>query len=170
MGSRSARQHCPVALWSRCATFLQHPGQTQVPADRQDRVRPSRAGRQTTCALVRQDVAFVLMHNGRQVFVPTSPPTAAATNDACRTCWDRRSPSTRCIFEYEAAGLRLAGWVARPAFSRSQGDMQHFYVNRRMVRDKLVGHAVRQAFPDVLYHGRHPAMCCFWTSRRRWWT
>jgi len=44
-----------------------------------------------------------------------------------------------------------------PAFSRSQADMQHFYVNGRMVRDRLVTHAIRQAYQDVLYHGRHPA-------------
>jgi DNA mismatch repair protein MutL len=64
-------------------------------------------------------------------------------------------------FEHEAAGLQLSGWVARPTFSRSQADMQHFYVNQRMVRDKLVAHAVRQAYQDVLYHGRHPAYVLF---------
>ena len=64
-------------------------------------------------------------------------------------------------FEHAAAGLTLRGWVARPAFSRSQADMQHFYVNQRMVRDRLVTHAVRQAYQDVLYHGRHPAYVLF---------
>ncbi|MCW8889109.1 MAG: DNA mismatch repair endonuclease MutL, partial [Sedimenticola sp.] len=59
--------------------------------------------------------------------------------------------------EREQAGLSLRGWIARPVFSRSQADMQYFYVNGRMVRDKLVSHAVRQAFQDVLFHGRHPA-------------
>jgi DNA mismatch repair protein MutL len=47
--------------------------------------------------------------------------------------------------------------VGLPTFSRSQADMQHFYVNGRMVRDRLVTHAIRQAYQDVLYHGRHPA-------------
>jgi len=65
------------------------------------------------------------------------------------------------FFEQSAAGLTLSGWVARPTFSRSQADMQHFYVNGRMVRDKLVTHAVRQAFQDVLFHGRHPAYVLF---------
>ena len=62
-------------------------------------------------------------------------------------------------FEYE--GLRLWGWIAQPTFSRSQADMQYFYVNGRIVKDRLVTHAVRQAYADVLFHGRHPAYVLF---------
>lgn len=60
-----------------------------------------------------------------------------------------------------AGDLRLHGWVAQPSFSRSQADLQHFYVNGRYIRDKLVVHAVRQAFSDVLYQGRHPAFVLY---------
>ena len=64
----------------------------------------------------------------------------------------------QCLYlEQEAAGLMLHGWIALPTFSRSQTDMQYFFVNRRMVRDKLLSHAVRQGYQDVLFHGRHPA-------------
>ena len=59
--------------------------------------------------------------------------------------------------DHSAADLRLSGWVAEPTFSRSQADLQFFFVNGRAVRDKLLAHAVRQAYQDVLYHGRHPA-------------
>ena len=59
--------------------------------------------------------------------------------------------------EMEAAGLKLYGWVGLPTFTRSQGDLQYFYVNGRMIKDRLVTHAVRQAYHDVIYHGRHPA-------------
>lgn len=62
-------------------------------------------------------------------------------------------------FEYE--GLRLWGWIAQPTFSRSQADMQYFYVNGRVIKDRLVSHAVRQAYSDVLFHGRHPAYVLF---------
>lgn len=65
--------------------------------------------------------------------------------------------------DFERAGLRLWGWVALPTFSRSQADLQHFYVNFRAIRDKLVTHAVRQAYQDVLYHGRHPAYVLYLT-------
>ena len=65
------------------------------------------------------------------------------------------------FIDYAIEDLRLWGWVARPAFSRSQADMQFFYVNGRMARDKLVTHAIRQAYQDVLYHGRQPAYVLF---------
>ncbi|MDM8545678.1 DNA mismatch repair endonuclease MutL [Candidatus Venteria ishoeyi] len=55
------------------------------------------------------------------------------------------------------SGMKLSGWVASPTFSRAQADMQYFFLNGRFIRDKLINHAVRQAFQDVLYGGRHPA-------------
>jgi DNA mismatch repair protein MutL len=63
--------------------------------------------------------------------------------------------------DFEYGGFRLWGWVAQPTFSRSQADMQYFYVNGRVVKDRLVTHAVRQAYSDVLFHGRHPAYVLF---------
>ncbi|NWD92735.1 DNA mismatch repair protein MutL, partial [Pseudomonas sp. K5002] len=63
--------------------------------------------------------------------------------------------------EIERNGLRLWGWVGLPTFSRSQADMQYFFVNGRAVRDKLVAHAVRQAYRDVLFNGRHPTFVLF---------
>ncbi len=63
--------------------------------------------------------------------------------------------------DVEVAGMRLWGWVGLPTFSRSQADLQHFFVNGRSIRDKLVTHAVRQAYQDVMYHGRHPAFVLY---------
>ncbi|MCP5183303.1 MAG: DNA mismatch repair endonuclease MutL [Pseudomonadales bacterium] len=57
--------------------------------------------------------------------------------------------------------LRLHGWVALPTHSRAQADHQFFFVNRRVVRDKVVGHAVRQAYRDVLFGGRHPVFVLY---------
>lgn len=63
----------------------------------------------------------------------------------------------------EAAGanLRLWGWIGLPTFSRSQADLQYFYVNGRIVRDKMLTHALRSAYHDVLYHDRYPAYVLF---------
>ena len=63
--------------------------------------------------------------------------------------------------DVERDGIRLHGWMGLPTFSRSQADLQYFYVNGRVIRDKVVSHAVRQAYADVLYHGRHPAYVLF---------
>ncbi len=63
----------------------------------------------------------------------------------------------RSIAVDESGGdLHLSGWVGLPTQSRSQADQQYFFVNGRIVRDKLVAHAIRQAYRDVLFHGRHP--------------
>ena len=61
------------------------------------------------------------------------------------------------IEEASSDGLTLNGYIARPAFSRSRADLQFFFVNGRVVRDKLVNHALRQAYADVLHNSRFPA-------------
>ncbi|MGV8923382.1 MAG: DNA mismatch repair endonuclease MutL [Thermomonas sp.] len=63
--------------------------------------------------------------------------------------------------DHSGAGLRLHGWIAQPAYNRASTDQQYLYVNGRAVRDRSVAHAVRQAFSDVLFHGRHPAYVLF---------
>jgi DNA mismatch repair protein MutL len=61
----------------------------------------------------------------------------------------------------EGRGLRLQGWIAEPSYNRASTDQQFLFVNGRAVRDRSVAHAVRQAFADVLFHGRHPAYVLF---------
>ena len=63
--------------------------------------------------------------------------------------------------DHSGAGMRLHGWIAQPAYNRASADQQYLYVNGRSVRDRNVAHAVRQAFSDVLFHGRHPAYVLF---------
>jgi DNA mismatch repair protein MutL len=57
--------------------------------------------------------------------------------------------------------LRLHGWIARPSYSRASADQQYLYVNGRSVRDRSIAHAVKQAYQDVLFHGRQPAYVLF---------
>lgn len=114
-------------------------------------------------ALARPEVAFNLQHNGRPVFRASRALDRASREQRLASVLGKAFLENALYLEQAAAGLSLSGWVARATFSRSQADMQHFYVNGRMVRDKLVTHAVRQAFQDVLYHGRHPAYVLFLT-------
>ncbi|MCC7095633.1 MAG: DNA mismatch repair endonuclease MutL [Thermomonas sp.] len=63
--------------------------------------------------------------------------------------------------EHAGAGMRLHGWIAQPSYNRASADQQYLYVNGRSVRDRNVAHAIRQAYSDVLFHGRHPAFVLF---------
>ncbi len=112
-------------------------------------------------ALSRFDAAFTLRHNGRVVFrlEPANDQDAQARRVAA-LCGDAFIEQA-VFMEISQAGMRLRGWVGLPGFSRAQADLQYFFLNGRMVRDKLVSHALRQAWADVLYHGRHPAWVLF---------
>src|SRR6185503_18805102 len=70
-------------------------------------------------------------------------------------------PGQCLTIDHAAAGLRLHGWVGLPTAARSSADQQYFFVNGRAIKDRLVAHAVRQAYADVLFHGRHPAFVLF---------
>jgi len=63
--------------------------------------------------------------------------------------------------DQEGAGLRLHGWIARPVYNRASADQQYLYCNGRAIRDRSVAHAVKQAYADVLFHGRQPAYVLF---------
>lgn len=112
-------------------------------------------------ALSRFDVEIHLRHNQRNVLdLKPAADQAQRERRVAALCGSAFMEQALCL-DFEAAGLHLHGWVAQPTFSRSQADLQYFYVNGRMVRDKVVAHAVRQAYADVLYHGRHPAYVLF---------
>ncbi|MBA2653807.1 MAG: DNA mismatch repair endonuclease MutL [Gammaproteobacteria bacterium] len=69
--------------------------------------------------------------------------------------------SQSIAIEASTFDLAISGWISLPQFSRSQPDMQYFYVNGRIVRDKLINHAVRLAYQDVLYGNRCPGYILF---------
>lgn len=112
-------------------------------------------------ALSRFDISFYLRHNQKPVFQLNSAQNRVASERRLAEICGEPFIQQSHYLEYEASGLRLWGWVALPTFSRSQADLQYFYVNNRAVRDRLIAHAVRQAYQDVLYHGRHPAFVLY---------
>lgn len=108
-------------------------------------------------ALARPDVTFELSHNGRALRrLPAAQDDAARLRRVETVCGSEFIDAALSI-DTEHQDLRLSGWIARPSFSRSQANLQFFFVNGRLVRDRLVTHAIRQAYSDVLYSGRHPA-------------
>jgi DNA mismatch repair protein MutL len=114
-------------------------------------------------ALSRYDVAFSLRHN--QKVIHSLRPAIRNIDKEKRVAalLGTKFIDAALHVDAEAAGLGLTGWVGLPTFSRSQADMQYFFVNGRVVRDRLVAHAIKQAYRDVLYHGRQPAFVLYLT-------
>ncbi len=114
-------------------------------------------------ALSRFDIGFTLTHNQREILnlkpAATEIEQERRIAGICGSAFIENSVK----IDFESSGLHLTGWVGLPAFSRSQQDMQFFYVNGRLIKDKLVAHAVKQAYQDVLFHGRHPVFVLFLT-------
>ena len=114
-------------------------------------------------ALARFDVGFELQHNGKTV--SALPP--ATTEDEQKRRLQRvmgKDFLDHVIDIGEQRGdIALQGWVAEPRYNRAQADRQFFFVNGRAIRDRVIAHAVRSAFRDVLYHGRHPAFVLYLT-------
>ncbi|MEY3883751.1 MAG: hypothetical protein RLZZ379_1029, partial [Pseudomonadota bacterium] len=108
-------------------------------------------------ALSRPDVAFMLQHNGRALSRYAVSEPAKRFGEVLGA----EFAAETIQLEESAAGLRLWGVVAKPTFNRHKSDTQYVYVNGRFVRDKLISHAIRQAYQDVLHHDRHPAYVLF---------
>jgi len=112
-------------------------------------------------ALSHFQLGFELTHNQRNIF-RLSPALDQATEEQRIAGFLGNSfIDNAVLLEFESAGLSLRGWIGLPTFSRSQADQQYFYVNQRLVRDKLLTHAVRQAYQDVLFHGRFPVFVLY---------
>lgn len=110
-------------------------------------------------ALARPDVGFQLSHNTRVVH---RLPASDARRRVAAVMGDAFLEHAREI-HVDAGQLRLQGFAALPAYSRASRDAQYFFVNGRFVRDKLLTHAVRQAYTDILHGSRHPAYVLFLT-------
>jgi len=111
----------------------------------------------TRIALSRPGVAFSLSHNGRRTMhlAPESLRARAARlvgEDFAKDAVEASGESSRA---------RLTGLVAPPGFTRANRDAQFLFVNGRFVRDKVVAHALREAYADVMHHDRHPAYVLF---------
>ena len=112
-------------------------------------------------ALSRFETGFTLRHNQKPV-LNLRPATSIemAQRRVAEICGPAFTEQSIRV-EHEGADLTLTGWIGLPTFSRSQADLQFFYVNHRIVKDRVVTHAIRQSYQDVLYHGRHPAYVLF---------
>ncbi|KFF50528.1 DNA mismatch repair protein [Gammaproteobacteria bacterium MFB021] len=113
-------------------------------------------------ALSRFDIAWLLRHNQKVVHqLPAAADDQRGHERRIAALLGKRFIDESLHLDLEASGLRLWGWVGLPTHSRAQADQQYFFVNGRVVRDRLVAHAIRQAYRDVLFNGRHPVFVLY---------
>ncbi|KAB2927719.1 MAG: DNA mismatch repair endonuclease MutL [Dechloromonas sp.] len=110
-------------------------------------------------ALTRPDVAFSLTHNGRSLFQLAPADSARRIADILG---DDFLAAARPV-DAAAGPLALAGFAIDPTRAGEAKDGQYVFVNGRFVRDKVIAHALREAYRDVLHGSRQPAVCLFVT-------
>jgi len=108
-------------------------------------------------ALARPDVSFTLSHNGKTTGLWNASENAKRSAHILGDEFANARLALEQIAGDEHSGLRLSGFVGLPTASRTRADAQYFYVNGRFVRDKLLTHAVRSAYQDVLHGDRYPS-------------
>lgn len=113
-------------------------------------------------ALAHPQVEFLLSHNGRAVR-RYRPGPGLGDAERLQALLGEQFLAGALPVDHGGAGMQLSGLVGSPTASRGQADGQHFFVNGRPVYDRVVAHAVRQAYADVLHGGRHPSYLLFLT-------
>ncbi len=108
-------------------------------------------------ALARPDLAFTLRHNGR-VSAHLAPQSAEARAAALL---GKEFAAASIPLDTGAGPVRLHGLAGTPQAARARADAQYFFVNGRFVRDRLLAHAVREAYRDTLHGERQPAFVLF---------
>ncbi|WP_275286024.1 DNA mismatch repair endonuclease MutL [Halomonas elongata] len=112
-------------------------------------------------ALSRLDLGWVLRHNQKTIHQLSPGGDLVGHERRLQALLGKAFLENALHLDIETGGLRLWGWVGLPTHSRAQADQQYFFVNGRVVRDRLVAHAIRQAYRDVLFHGRHPVFVLY---------
>jgi len=108
-------------------------------------------------ALARFDVAFYLKHNGRQTLkLPAVSDDTGRSRRVAQICGENFIKQS-IVIDYPHSGMRLWGWLSQPEYSRQSTDLQYFYINGRIIRDRVINHAIRLAYQHLLPPGRHAA-------------
>jgi DNA mismatch repair protein MutL len=118
-------------------------------------------------ALARFDVSFSLTHNGKMIrqyrAANTQEQNAKRVAMVCGKVFVENAIEVDCQHD----DMHFSGWLAKPNFARNQNDLCYSYVNGRMMRDKLINHAIRQAYSDLLPPDTYPAFVLFLTLDHR---
>lgn len=112
-------------------------------------------------ALAKPSVELSIRHNGKELKRYKSISNSEQRIERVVQVLGSDFANQSLTVEAQHNDMRLTGWIGLPTASRSSADQQYFFVNGRAVRDKTVAHAVKQAYADVLFHGRYPAFVLF---------
>lgn len=106
-------------------------------------------------------VTFRLVNNGKLVRDLKAAGNREEEEQRLAKLFGKEFLKNAVFIDENRGGMSLRGWIGLPAYSRAQSDQQLFFINDRSIKDKVVTHAIRQAYQDVLFHGRHPvfALC-----------
>lgn len=111
----------------------------------------------TRIALSRPEVGFLLQHNGKAIQRLLASTPEQRISDVLGDAFAEQS----IFLDEQSGGLRVWGMTASPTYQRHSRDSQYVFVNGRFVRDKLIAHAIKQAYQDVLHGDKHPAFVLF---------
>ncbi len=109
-------------------------------------------------ALSHPEVEFKLLHDGKSIFEVAIAENKEKREARIAALLGEAFMEAALFIEYEVDGIKLSGWIGEPYFNRAQADMQFSFVNQRFVRDKVISHALRQAYQDVMYGQRQAVM------------
>lgn len=112
-------------------------------------------------ALAHFDVGFTLVHNAKVIRQYRVANTQAQCNKRVAMVCGAKFIEHAIEIDCPHDSMKLSGWLAKPSFSRNQNDLCYSYVNGRMMRDKLINHAIRQAYADLLPNDTYPAFVLF---------
>ena len=107
------------------------------------------------------NIAFKFIHNGKEIKSLLVAEDSQLKYNRVLELYSREFIENAIYIDEDVAGVHLWGWVASPRYNRARADMQSFYINGRIIKDKVISHAVRNAYKDVMYGNRYPAFLLY---------
>jgi DNA mismatch repair protein MutL len=108
-------------------------------------------------ALSRYDIAMTVKHNEKKILQFSAATQFTEQERRIKAIFGQTFLNNCVHLDSSASQLHLRGWISTADFNRSQTDCQFFYLNQRIIKDKVINHAIRQAYQDILFAGKHPA-------------
>lgn len=116
-------------------------------------------------ALSAPEIALTLKHNSKQVLQLPAANSEQAKLIRLTKIFGSAFMKDALYLHVESGGMSLRGWLSGPGYQRSQNDRQWIYINQRMVKDKLINHALKMAYDGFLHPGRFPACLLYFSIK-----